>query len=108
MKNQIDKQNKLIEKILKILEPIDDITTNAIEDKVCLHKDKVQFGFIKNDEIYLISKNGSYNKLLQIIDEKGNFIKDKVLLAATEAYWFASGKTLGTSNKSTKFQFEQQ
>lgn len=63
-------------------------TTQGESGELNLYKDDFMFGVITNDELKLIEKNGKFSaKPEQTMNNR-----DDLLLAATKAYWIASGK----------------
>lgn len=92
MIDRISEKIEFIAKILEILAPMYDVTTKKIGAKVYLSKDDVKFGFIENEEFYLMNKDRNYEKLLNSLETKGNLAQDHILSSATKAYWVACWK----------------
>ena len=92
MKNQTHNHEELVEKVLQMLEPMNDVTIKKAEDRIYLCKANAQFGFIKGKEVHLLGTDGNYNILSLLEDRQGNFLQDHLLTAATESWWVASGK----------------
>lgn len=95
--------DKFINKVMKALEPIGDVTCVAIDDKVLgLYKNKAMFGFISGSELYLRTREENaeiYQERCNFLGNKYNKLRhgfplgsDEFLQAATTAYWIADGK----------------
>ena len=82
------KQENLIETAEILLESMGIINYLTIDKKVILQKDRITFGKIENDTIYLITNTGKFQPVEPTILE----IQDQFLKLATTAYW--SAKTI--------------
>ncbi len=80
---------RFLNNIIEVMSILPGFTTAQGEsDELHLYKDDVMFGIIVNNELKLIEKD---NKFLAVTEQITNN-KDDLLLAATKAYWIASGK----------------
>ena len=65
-----------------------DVNYVITDSALLFKKDKITFGKINNDNIYLIDNTGAFKQ----IDTSILKTEDEFLKAATQAYWFASKK----------------
>lgn len=102
------KNNVFLRKVLILLEGMGEIKDKLIDNKVVgLYKDEVLFGLIKESDLFLrndvnnlasntLQENINFQKQNYAKVKNGLYIKtnnkDNILLAATNAYWIASGK----------------
>lgn len=81
---EIDFANNILEKLLPMHNVELEIRKNNIRFFV---KDGLDFGYIKNQELYFLDSKKIYRKMS--LSSKNH--PDTVLIAATKSFWIASG-----------------
>lgn len=80
------------ERILEILAPMYEVMPRVEKSGVvALFKEGVKFGMIKGEAVHLVDKYGNFEKVEDDIISDA----DRLLQAATRAFWIACGKITG-------------